>query len=76
MSSNELYIKQRIPFKYIDKINSSIRKMSQIQVVIQSDAKSSSSSSWMFKVNGDCPAYVSSLNTGKQILKENFSLTF
>jgi hypothetical protein len=65
MSSNELYIKQRIPFKYIDKINSSIRKMSQIQVVIQSDAKSSSSS-WMFKVNGDCPAYISSLNTGKK----------
>ena len=67
-NNNDFYtIKQRIPFKHIDKINSSIKNLSKIQVNIQSSGKSLSSS-WMFKVSGDCPTFISSINTGKPYL--------
>ena len=52
---------KRIPLEHIDKINSSIKSLNKIQVTIRNSSKSFD----LFKISGEFPAYVSSLNTGR-----------
>jgi hypothetical protein len=51
---------KRLPLEHIDKINSSIKTLNKIQVTIKNSSKSFD----LFKLSGDFPAYISSINTG------------